>query len=189
MSCENANFCNFSYTYFKKFFERSKATSRSLAGHFWPAGHRLGNTGAHVYDCMCVRVCACIVCVGVCLCRCVCVGVCVGVCIGVLVRVSELHVKVQHVQLYAAGILFSWMVVTDRSPPPLSNSDSLSLSLSTTNPLEGRCFAEDAAVSSSSRSSSLIVARCSSLPPRQALSLYTLNTPTPSAVPRDIHIY
>ena len=33
---------------FLKFFMRSRATFKGLAGHFWPAGHRLGTTALDV---------------------------------------------------------------------------------------------------------------------------------------------
>ena len=34
---------------FLEFFERSRATSRDLAGHFWPAGHRFGTPDVYIY--------------------------------------------------------------------------------------------------------------------------------------------
>jgi len=43
------------HIYFSTFIERSRATFRGLAGHFWPADHRLGTP---VLQRMCViRVC------------------------------------------------------------------------------------------------------------------------------------
>ena len=43
---QNGKFCSFAHI-FLKFFRRSRATFWGLAGHFWPAGHRLGTTGIH----------------------------------------------------------------------------------------------------------------------------------------------
>jgi len=44
ISYKNVNFFMFSFIFIFCFFiERSRATSRGLADHFWPVGHRLGN--------------------------------------------------------------------------------------------------------------------------------------------------
>ena len=44
LSCWNGDFAVVAHI-FLKFFRRSRATFWGLAGHFWPAGHRLGTTG------------------------------------------------------------------------------------------------------------------------------------------------
>ena len=48
LPCQNGNFAVVAHI-FLKFSRRSRATFRGLAGHFWPAGHRLGTTGIYVY--------------------------------------------------------------------------------------------------------------------------------------------
>ena len=49
LPCQNGSFAVFAHI-FLKFFRRSRVTFWGLAGHFWPAGHRLGATVLYTCD-------------------------------------------------------------------------------------------------------------------------------------------
>ena len=55
LPCQNGNFAVVAHI-FLKFFRRSRATFWGVAGHFWPAGHRLGTTGLNQRQGLCTNV-------------------------------------------------------------------------------------------------------------------------------------
>ena len=56
LPCQNGNFTVVGHI-FLKFFRRSRATFWGLAGHFWPAGHRLGTTELYIWLNSIINIC------------------------------------------------------------------------------------------------------------------------------------
>ena len=62
LPCQNGNFAVVAHISLK-FFRRSRATFWGLAGHFWPAGHRLGTTDvAHAIYKITLTICTALLC-------------------------------------------------------------------------------------------------------------------------------